>query len=108
MFRPLKAAAATALLLASGACSTTHFGGVAETPNPAPPPGYRVVCSSVPTILNGFTTLCLPVQELLIEQGVVQVAPFITHRYRALDDVGRAFGTEFTLPEYTKGIVELA
>jgi hypothetical protein len=47
-----------------------HFGEVAETPNPAPPPGYRVVCLSAPTILNGFTTQCVPVQGPVIDETI--------------------------------------
>jgi L-iditol 2-dehydrogenase len=43
----------------------------------------------------------------LLEQGTVEVAPFVTHRYGTLHDVGRAFAEEFHLPEYTKGVVEL-
>jgi L-iditol 2-dehydrogenase len=43
----------------------------------------------------------------LLEQGKVEVAPFVTHRYGTLDDVRRAFAEEFHLPEYTKGVVEL-
>ncbi len=43
----------------------------------------------------------------LLEQGTIEVAPFVTHRYSTLDDVGRAFAEEFHLPEYIKGVVEL-
>jgi L-iditol 2-dehydrogenase len=43
----------------------------------------------------------------LLEQGKVEVAPFLTHRYGTLDEVGRAFAEEFHLPDYIKGIVEL-
>ena len=64
---------ASALAFASfvGACSTSHIGGVAMSPNPAPPPGYKVVCASHPTILNGFTTYCEPVIGPVIEERVV-------------------------------------
>ncbi len=31
-------------------------------PNPAPPPGYRVACSSHPLPLNAFITACKPVE----------------------------------------------
>jgi hypothetical protein len=72
MPRSLKAALALALASPClGACSTSHVGGVALSPNPAPPPGYRVVCSSVPTILNGYTTFCTPVLAPAIEKRVV-------------------------------------
>jgi threonine dehydrogenase-like Zn-dependent dehydrogenase len=43
----------------------------------------------------------------LLEQGTIEVAPFITHRYSTLDEVDRAFAEEFHLPEYIKGVVEL-
>ncbi len=43
----------------------------------------------------------------LIERGTVEVAPFVSHRYASLDDVGRAFETDFHEPGYTKGVVEL-
>lgn len=41
------------------------------SPNPAPPPGYRVVCASHPTIFNGFTTYCEPVVGPVIEERVI-------------------------------------
>ena len=44
----------------------------------------------------------------LLERGVIDVSPFISHRYRALADVERAFGQEFLQPDYVKGIVQLA
>jgi L-iditol 2-dehydrogenase len=44
----------------------------------------------------------------LIERGEVEVAPFITHRYRSLEDVQGAFADDFRAPEYTKGVVELS
>jgi|1185.fasta_scaffold355329_1 hypothetical protein len=73
MRRPLKAAFATALLLVTGGCAASHLADVAETPNPAPPPGYRVVCVSVPTILNGFTTSCAPVQgPVVVDEVAIQ------------------------------------
>jgi L-iditol 2-dehydrogenase len=43
----------------------------------------------------------------LIEGGTVKVAPFISHRYGALEDVGRAFAEEFVRSDYTKGVVQL-
>ncbi len=61
------AAAASAL----GGCSTTHPAGVAQSPNPPAPPGYRVVCDSRPTILNGFNTSCEPVRGRAVEERVV-------------------------------------
>ena len=73
--------AVLALALASsvlGACSTAHVGGVALSPNPAPPPGYRVVCSSVPPILSfiptpldGYHSHCAPVRAPVIERRTV-------------------------------------
>lgn len=44
----------------------------------------------------------------LIEQGQVAVAPFISHRYRSLADVNRAFTDDFQQPDYIKGVVELS
>jgi L-iditol 2-dehydrogenase len=44
----------------------------------------------------------------LIEDGTIEVAPFISHRYRSLDDVARAFEQDFRQPDYTKGVVVLA
>ena len=44
----------------------------------------------------------------LLERGVIDVAPFVSHRYRALEDVERAFGQEFSQPDYVKGVVQLA
>ena len=61
-------AAASSVL---GGCSTTHFAGIAQSPNPPPPPGYRVVCESTPTILTSYTTDCVPVQARVIEERVV-------------------------------------
>ena len=43
----------------------------------------------------------------LLEQGTVEVAPLLTHRYRSLDEVKGAFDEDFSRPEYTKGVVEL-
>jgi L-iditol 2-dehydrogenase len=44
----------------------------------------------------------------LLEQGTIDVAPLITHRYRALDQVRRVFDEDFFRDDYTKGVVELA
>jgi 2-desacetyl-2-hydroxyethyl bacteriochlorophyllide A dehydrogenase len=41
----------------------------------------------------------------LIEEGTVKVAPFITHRYRSLEAVPRAFTTDYYDPAYVKGVV---
>jgi len=43
----------------------------------------------------------------LIEQGKVEVAPLITHRYRSLDAVPNAFAGDHRLLEYVKGVVLL-
>jgi threonine dehydrogenase-like Zn-dependent dehydrogenase len=43
----------------------------------------------------------------LIERGEIKVAEFISHRYRSLDSVKAAFETDFSAPDYTKGVVEL-
>jgi len=40
----------------------------------------------------------------LIEQGQVDVASLITHRYPSLDAVSRAFAGEHTAPDYVKGV----
>jgi L-iditol 2-dehydrogenase len=44
----------------------------------------------------------------LLERGTVEVAPFVSHRYGALDDVARAFAEDCLRPDYVKGVVELA
>jgi L-iditol 2-dehydrogenase len=41
----------------------------------------------------------------LIENGTIQVAPFITHRYRSLEEVPRAFTTDYHESAYVKGVV---
>jgi L-iditol 2-dehydrogenase len=43
----------------------------------------------------------------LIEDGVVDVAPIITHRYSSLDSVPEAFSGDHRQPEYVKGVVVL-
>ena len=43
----------------------------------------------------------------LVERKAVEVAPIITHRYGALEDIGRVFDKEFFRPDYVKGVVEL-
>jgi L-iditol 2-dehydrogenase len=42
-----------------------------------------------------------------IEQGRIDVAPLITHRYSSLDDLPRAFGDDHRSPEYVKGVLTL-
>jgi L-iditol 2-dehydrogenase len=44
----------------------------------------------------------------LLERGVIDVLPFVSHRYHALADVERAFGQEFLQPDYVKGVIQLA
>ena len=43
----------------------------------------------------------------LIEEGRVDVATLITHRYDSLDAVPRAFAGDHRLPDYVKGVVTL-
>jgi threonine dehydrogenase-like Zn-dependent dehydrogenase len=43
----------------------------------------------------------------LIEKGDIQVAPFITHRYKALEEVQGALAGGMSVPEYVKGVVVL-
>ena len=43
----------------------------------------------------------------VIEQGRVDVAPLITHRYRSLDQVPGAFAGDYAAPDYIKGVVTL-
>ena len=43
----------------------------------------------------------------LIENGHIEVAPLITHRYRSLDSVPNAFAGDHRAPEYVKGVVLL-
>jgi threonine dehydrogenase-like Zn-dependent dehydrogenase len=43
----------------------------------------------------------------LLEDGTIDVAPLITHRYRSLDDLPRAFGGEHRRPDYVKGVLLL-
>jgi L-iditol 2-dehydrogenase len=41
----------------------------------------------------------------LLEEGKIQVGPFITNRYTRLEAVPGAFAGDHTLPDYVKGIV---
>jgi threonine dehydrogenase-like Zn-dependent dehydrogenase len=43
----------------------------------------------------------------LIEEGKIQVAPFITHRYKSLEEVQGALAEGMNAPEYVKGVVQL-
>lgn len=43
----------------------------------------------------------------LIEDGVIDVASLITHRYRSLAEVPAAFGGDHEAPDYLKGVVIL-
>jgi threonine dehydrogenase-like Zn-dependent dehydrogenase len=42
----------------------------------------------------------------LLENGQIEVAPFISHRYRSLDAVSSALKSDFSAPGYIKGVVE--
>lgn len=44
----------------------------------------------------------------LLERGTIQVAPLLTHTYRGLADVPRAFGPDSSAPTYVKGIAHLS
>ena len=43
----------------------------------------------------------------LVSSGKIKVQPFVTHRYRALEDVHQAFEKDFDRPEYIKGMLDL-
>ena len=43
----------------------------------------------------------------LLEDGTIDVTPLITHRYRSLDDLPRAFAGEHRQPDYVKGVLLL-
>jgi L-iditol 2-dehydrogenase len=43
----------------------------------------------------------------LLERRALQVDALVTHTYRGLGEVTRAFGSDPALPEYVKGVVEL-
>ncbi len=40
----------------------------------------------------------------LVHSKAVQVLPFVTHRYRLLEQIDRAFAEDFAKPEYIKGV----
>jgi L-iditol 2-dehydrogenase len=42
----------------------------------------------------------------LLERGTVDVGSFISHRYKSLEEVQRAFDEDFHGADYTKGVVE--
>lgn len=42
----------------------------------------------------------------LIEEGKISVAPFITHRYKSLEEVQGALSSGMFAPDYIKGVVE--
>ncbi len=44
----------------------------------------------------------------LVHSNAVQVLPFVTHRYRSLDEIRRAFAEDFAKPEYIKGVLSVA
>src|SRR6185437_218568 len=39
----------------------------------------------------------------LVSSGKIQVAPIVTHRYRSLDEIPRAFERDFQKADYIKG-----
>jgi L-iditol 2-dehydrogenase len=41
----------------------------------------------------------------LVNSRTIQVSPLVTHRYRSLEDVPRAFGQDFQREDYIKGIL---
>jgi L-iditol 2-dehydrogenase len=60
---------------------------------------------------GGFETDGRPATYLralrLIEEGTIDVAPLVTHRYPSLDSVPRAFSDDHHAPGYVKGVVTL-
>jgi hypothetical protein len=63
----VKAALAILLLLAGAACGHVHVAQPALHPNPAPPPGYVAVCSSMPLLFNAFISYCAPTVAPAVE-----------------------------------------
>lgn len=43
----------------------------------------------------------------LVRAGKIQVLPYVTHRYRALTEIHRAFGQDFQREDYIKGVLNL-
>lgn len=43
----------------------------------------------------------------LVHSGTIQVAPLVTHRYKSLEDIGRAFEQDFARQDYIKGVLTL-
>ena len=43
----------------------------------------------------------------LIENGVIEPGPIVTHQYTSLDAVAEALGGAHRAPDYVKGVVEL-
>ena len=70
--RFVKLMVASLAALSAAACSRPPNLVVAHDPIPPPPPGYRAICSSSPTIFYGFVSTCLPVQApAVIEERTV-------------------------------------
>jgi L-iditol 2-dehydrogenase len=44
----------------------------------------------------------------MVGSGKVQVTPFVTHRYHALEEIHRAFEEDFEREDYIKGVLSLA
>lgn len=43
----------------------------------------------------------------LVSSGKIRVQPFVTHRYRALEEIHQAFERDFEQPDYIKGVLAL-
>lgn len=43
----------------------------------------------------------------LVSSSTIQVEPFITHRYQALEEIPKAFEHDFHQPDYIKGVLSL-
>ena len=44
----------------------------------------------------------------LVSSGKIQVLPFVTHRYKALEEIHTAFEVDFERQDYIKGVLSLA
>jgi L-iditol 2-dehydrogenase len=44
----------------------------------------------------------------LVSEGTIQVLPYVTHHYGALEEIHRAFEQDFQKPEYIKGVLTMA